>query len=139
MVGASVNWQDLPEPVRGEYPWPGKFINLTQDGGSSLRMHYLDEGKGEPLLMVHGNPTWSFYWRKLVADLGQDYRCIAPDHIGCGLSEKPGDWSYRLQDHIDNLSQLMWCQLQSMTMTTVQADAPVCTIRLLINANARLQ
>lgn len=107
MVGASVNWQDLPEPVRGEYPWPGKFINLTQDDGSSLRMHYLDEGKGEPLLMVHGNPTWSFYWRKLVAELGQDYRCIAPDHIGCGLSEKPGDWSYRLQDHIDNLSQLI--------------------------------
>jgi haloalkane dehalogenase len=70
-------------------------------------MHYLDEGKGQPLLFVHGNPTWSFYWRKLVTDLSKDYRCIAPDHIGCGLSEKPQNWSYRLNDHIDNLVYLI--------------------------------
>ena len=103
-----MEWQDLPKPVQGEYPWPGKFINLQLDDGRSLRMHYLDEGTGEPLLMVHGNPTWSFYWRKLVAGLSDNYRCIAVDHIGCGLSDKPGDdYSYRLEDHIENLSYLI--------------------------------
>ena len=60
---AEMRWKDLPEPVRGEYPWPGKFLDLNPENGQQLRMHYLDEGTGEPLLFVHGNPTWSFYWR----------------------------------------------------------------------------
>ena len=102
-----VQYNDLSPAVRAEYPWPGRYLNLTTDEGHQLRMHYLDEGKGEPLLMVHGNPTWSFYWRKLVEGLGDNYRCIVPDHIGCGLSDKPRDWSYRLSDHIDNLSYLI--------------------------------
>jgi haloalkane dehalogenase len=70
-------------------------------------MHYLDQGEGEPLLMVHGNPTWSFYWRTLVAPLSTEHRCIVPDHIGCGLSDKPQDWSYHLADHIQNLCELI--------------------------------
>jgi len=106
MVGA-VDWQDLPAAVRGEYPWRGRYLSIHRDDAAPMRLHYLDEGKGEPLLMVHGNPTWSFYWRKLVSGLSEDYRCIVPDHIGCGLSDKPGDFSYRLEDHIQNLSQLI--------------------------------
>lgn len=103
-----MDWKSLPEGVRAEYPWPGRFLNLQLDDGRQLRMHYLDEGKGEPLLFVHGNPTWSFYWRKLVGGLSDNYRCIAVDHIGCGLSDKPGkDYSYRLEDHIHNLSYLI--------------------------------
>ena len=102
---------DLPAAVRAHYPWPGRYLNIqgaeSLREGQSLRMHYLDEGCGEPLLMVHGNPTWSFYWRTLVSDLAEHYRCIVPDHIGCGLSEKPQDWSYRLEDHIENLSILI--------------------------------
>ena len=54
-------------------------------------MHYLDEGRGEPVVMLHGNPTWSFYYRELIGGLAPDYRGIAPDHIGCGLSDKPTD------------------------------------------------
>ena len=59
-------------------------------------MHYLDEGRGEPVVMLHGNPTWSFYYRNLVLALSSRYRAIVPDHIGCGLSDKPGDDALRL-------------------------------------------
>lgn len=72
-------------------------------------MHYVDEGSrdADPILMVHGNPTWSFYYRNLVSGLSDRYRAIAVDHIGCGMSDKPANWSYRLQDHIDNLASLV--------------------------------
>jgi haloalkane dehalogenase len=56
---------------------------------------------------VHGNPTWSFYWRGLVTGLRDEHRVVAPDHLGCGLSDKPQDWSYRLADHVENLSRLV--------------------------------
>ena len=110
-MSPNLQWNDLSNAVKAEYPWPGRYLNLagldTVKPGETMRLHYLDEGKGEPLLMVHGNPTWSFYWRNLVSKLSSDYRCIVPDHIGCGLSDKPQDWSYRLADHIENLSYLI--------------------------------
>jgi haloalkane dehalogenase len=72
-------------------------------------MHYVDEGPraGSTLLMVHGNPTWSFYFRSLISAFGTEHRVVAPDHIGCGLSDKPQAWSYRLADHIENLEALV--------------------------------
>ena len=74
-------------------------------------MHYLDEGPRDApvVLMVHGNPTWSFYYRNLVLALRDRYRCIVPDHIGCGLSDKPGDERYRytLSQRISDLGALM--------------------------------
>lgn len=70
-------------------------------------MHYLDEGVGRPVVMLHGNPTWSFYFRKLVSRLSKKYRCIVPDHIGCGYSDKPQNYPYRLQSHIDNCNYLL--------------------------------
>ncbi|MCB1630106.1 MAG: alpha/beta hydrolase, partial [Xanthomonadales bacterium] len=57
-------------------------------------MHYLDEGSGPPVVMVHGNPSWSFYYRRLVTALSPTNRCIVPDHIGMGMSDKPGDDRY---------------------------------------------
>ena len=81
------------------YPFKSNYFNC---GG--LKYHYLDEGKGFPVVMVHGNPTWSFYYRNLVKALRGSYRVIVPDHIGMGLSEKPGDDRYdftatrRMQD-----------------------------------------
>lgn len=72
-----------------------------------LKYHYLDEGAGPPLLFVHGNPTWSFYWRNLILGLREKYRCIAVDHIGCGLSDKPQDYRYTLSQHIANLKALI--------------------------------
>lgn len=87
---------------RSLYPFDSHEIRLAD-----LRYHYLDDGAGEPLLFVHGNPTWSFYWRNLVRGLQSDYRCVVPDHIGCGLSDKPQDYSYTLTQHIENLTQLV--------------------------------
>jgi haloalkane dehalogenase len=83
---------------------PGRDLDL---GG--LRYHYLDEGEGEPVLMVHGNPTWSFYYRALVAGLRGSYRTIVPDQIGCGLSDKPDDsrYNYTLERRIDDLEALV--------------------------------
>jgi pimeloyl-ACP methyl ester carboxylesterase len=74
-----------------------------------LRYHYIDEGQGDPIVMVHGNPTWSFYFRSLIDALRGDYRVIAPDHIGCGLSDKPPDerYSYRLAQRVDDLDALL--------------------------------
>jgi cis-3-alkyl-4-acyloxetan-2-one decarboxylase len=74
---------------REHYPFVGHF--LDRDG---IGLHYLDEGAGEAVVMVHGNPTWSFYYRKLVLGLRDQCRTIVPDHIGCGLSDKPDDAHY---------------------------------------------
>jgi cis-3-alkyl-4-acyloxetan-2-one decarboxylase len=86
------------------YPFEGRFLDR---GG--LRYHYLDEGQGETVVMVHGNPTWSFYYRDLVLALRDRYRCIVPDHIGCGLSDKPGDdrYTYTLKSRVDDLEALI--------------------------------
>jgi haloalkane dehalogenase len=74
-----------------------------------LRYHYLDEGAGEPVVMLHGNPTWSFYYRTLVRGLRDRCRVIVPDHIGCGLSDKPGDdrYDYTLARRVDDLEALL--------------------------------
>ena len=87
-----------------EYPFESHALDL--DG---QRYHYIDEGAGagETLLMVHGNPTWSFAWRNLVKDLSADYRVLAVDHIGCGFSDKPEHYPYRLDNHIDNLCRFV--------------------------------
>jgi len=81
--------------------------------------HYLDEGQGPVLLMVHGNPTWSFYWRNLIQPLKKNYRVIAVDHIGCGLSDKPpvSEYSYRLAQRIADLSHFIEkLDLQKITL-----------------------
>lgn len=69
------------------------------------RMHYIDAGQGSPVVMVHGNPNWSYYYRNLVTALKDRHRCLVPDHIGCGLSDKPADraYSYRLAQRIADL------------------------------------
>ncbi len=86
------------------YPFSGRTLDL--DG---LRYHYLDEGQGPAVLMVHGNPTWSFYYRDLVQALAPTHRCIVPDHIGCGFSDKPGDdrYTYTLDRRVADLTALI--------------------------------
>jgi len=96
-----------------EYPFTSRWFEA--DGHVQ---HYLDEGQGPVLLMVHGNPTWSFAWRRLVKNLSQDYRVVAIDHLGCGFSEKPQDRSvYNLEGHIQRLSALVrLLSLQQITL-----------------------
>ncbi len=90
------------EPFRDLYRFESRFIELGPH-----RMHYLDEGQGETLLMLHGNPTWSFYYRNLIKGCRSQFRCVVPDHIGCGLSDKPQEYNYTLSQHIDNLAVLV--------------------------------
>jgi pimeloyl-ACP methyl ester carboxylesterase len=75
------------------------------------RMHYLDEGPRDapPVLMLHGNPTWSFYYRNLVIALRGQFRCIVPDHLGCGMSDKPNDseYDYRLKSRVEDVAALI--------------------------------
>lgn len=87
---------------RDMYPFQAHYFDLPMG-----RMHYVDEGQGPPLLMVHGNPSWSFGYRQLIAQLSSRYRCIAPDHIGFGLSDKPASWSYRPEEQARNLAALI--------------------------------
>ncbi len=104
-----------------EYPFASNF--LTVDGG---RMHYVDEGEGHPILMVHGQPTWSFMYRKLVRALSPRYRCIAVDHIGFGLSDKPPDWSYTPARHAANLHALVDALgLESLTLVVHDWGGPI--------------
>ena len=86
------------------YPFTGHHHDL---GG--VRCHYLDEGHGDPVVMLHGNSTWSFYYRNLVLALRDTRRCIVPDHIGCGRSDKPplADYPYTLERRIDDLEALL--------------------------------
>ena len=86
------------------YPFDSHYAIL--DG---RRYHYIDEGDGPVLLMSHGNPTWSFYWRNMIQALKLHYRVIAVDHIGCGLSDKPSssDYSYRLSQRVADLNQFI--------------------------------
>jgi haloalkane dehalogenase len=91
---------------RSLYPFTSRFH--VRNG---LNLHYIDEGNpdAEPLVMVHGNPTWSFYYRNLIKQFRPAFRTIAVDHIGCGLSDKPGDeaYDYRLSSRIDDLESLL--------------------------------
>jgi cis-3-alkyl-4-acyloxetan-2-one decarboxylase len=89
---------------RALYPFTSHHLRL--DGHS---LHYLDEGPRDApcVLLLHGNPTWSFYWRELVRGLRGSFRVVAPDHLGCGLSDKPQSWPYRLSGHVDNVERLV--------------------------------
>lgn len=92
------------ERLKDIYSFKNNFYDL--DG---LKYNYVDEGSGEPLLMLHGNPTWSIYYRNLIDYFKKDYRCIAPDHIGCGFSDKPepADYEYTFFQRVLDLEKLV--------------------------------
>lgn len=98
----------MTAPEVGSWNALYQFRHRYHDRGG-LRYHYIDEGVGDPVVMVHGNPTWSFYFRTLINALKANHRCIAPDHIGCGLSDKPDDsrYAYTLQNRVDDLESLL--------------------------------
>lgn len=84
------------------FPFVSRFTTV---GGQ--RLHFLDEGDGPPVVMVHGNPNWVYYWRNLIPALSDRFRCLAIDHIGCGFSDKPDDqhYNYTLARRIDDFTQ----------------------------------
>jgi haloalkane dehalogenase len=106
---------------RSEYPFASRWLSL---GGT--RYHYLDEGAGRTILLVHGNPTWSFLWRHVVRDLRGEYRLVAPDHVGCGLSDKPRNATYSLPVHAAHLVQLIdRLKLQKFTLAVHDWGGPI--------------
>jgi cis-3-alkyl-4-acyloxetan-2-one decarboxylase len=95
----------IPEWLTKEYPFAPKSFQTP----AGARLSYLDEGprSDEAVLMLHGNPTWSFYYRNLVRALAPTTRCIAPDHVGMGLSEKPSNYAYTLAGRIADVEALV--------------------------------
>jgi cis-3-alkyl-4-acyloxetan-2-one decarboxylase len=93
------------EVDRSLYPFSAHLFDV----GNGVNLHYLDEGRGPPVVMLHGNPTWSFMYRQLVLCLRDRFRCIAPDHVGCGLSDKPDEsrYQYTLARRIADLTALL--------------------------------
>jgi pimeloyl-ACP methyl ester carboxylesterase len=83
-----------PTPPLRDYPFQSRHVHVC-----GHRMHYVDEGRGETIVLLHGNPTWSYLYRHVIAGLRDSYRCVAPDHLGFGLSDKPPQADYSMRAH----------------------------------------
>jgi haloalkane dehalogenase len=103
------------------YPFESRFVDI--DGA---RVHYVDEGNGPPLLLLHGNPTWSFLYRQLIEGLRDRFRCIAPDHPGFGLSRPAPGYRFRPAEHADVLEKLiLQLDLKGVTMMVQDWGGPI--------------
>jgi haloalkane dehalogenase len=117
------------------YPFAPKY--LEQDG---LRMHYVDEGSGDPILLLHGEPTWSFLYRKLIALLSRGARVIAPDYFGFGRSDKPveRDW-YSYDRHYGSIERLVeGLELRALTVVVHDWGGPI-GLRLAVERPERVR
>lgn len=113
---AEARFQGLPG-----YPFEPHYFDLTGnlDG---LRLHYLDEGDGDPILLLHGEPTWSYLYRKMIPLLAENHRVVAPDYVGFGRSDKPTDRDWYTYDrHVDSMMQLIE-ELDLTDVTVVVQD-----------------
>jgi len=90
------------ETFDGTWPFEARFFE-----GAGFRQHYVDEGSGEPIVCLHGEPTWGYLYRNMIAPLAAHNRVIVPDHMGFGKSETPLDRTYTLQTHTENLAALI--------------------------------
>ena len=106
---------------RQMYPFASRY-HETPEG----RMHYVDEGSGKPILFVHGTPSWSFEWRHAIVGLRERARCIAPDHLGFGLSDKPMDAAYKPEDHARRLLAFVRAlDLRDITLVVHDFGGPI--------------
>lgn len=113
--------QDASWVDRAAYPFEPRYFEI--DGA---RMHYVDEGQGEPIVMLHGTPTWSFLYRDVIKTLAPHYRCIVPDHLGFGLSDKPERGAYHPKDHAQRLQALIeHLQLRDLTLVVHDFGGPI--------------
>jgi haloalkane dehalogenase len=113
---ASPDWLD-----RAAYPFTSRWLDLP-----SGRLHYIDEGHGRPVVMVHGTPDWSFLWRHLVKRLAPRYRCVAVDNLGFGLSDRPpGSW-YLPENQAANLKTVIErLELRDVTLVLHDFGGPI--------------
>jgi len=106
---------------RDAYPFRSRWLELP-DG----KIHYVDEGTGEAMLFVHGTPSWSFEWRAVIAALAPGRRCIAPDHLGFGLSDKPAHAPLRPEDHARRLELFVRAlDLRDLTLVVHDFGGPI--------------
>jgi haloalkane dehalogenase len=108
----------VPETL---YPFESHYAEVA-----GTRVHYVDEGSGSPLLLLHGNPTWSFLYRDIIIGLRDRYRCIAPDHPGFGLSRAAPGYAYTAAEHAGVLEQLvLGLGLSGVTMMVHDWGGPI--------------
>jgi pimeloyl-ACP methyl ester carboxylesterase len=110
------NWLD-----KQEYPFDAHFFEVNNQ-----KMHYIDEGQGETILFVHGTPSWSFDFRHIIKKLMPEYRCIAIDHIGFGLSDKPEKYDYTTLNHSKTLEKfILYKKLDNITLVVHDFGGPI--------------
>ncbi len=104
------------ETFDGTWPFAARYCTAA-----GFRQHYIDEGAGRPVILLHGQPTWGYIYRRFVPPLAATHRVIVPDHMGFGKSETPADRVYTLRTHVDNLTALIE-QLGLRDITLVMQD-----------------
>lgn len=85
-------------------------------------MHHVDQGSGRPVVLLHGEPTWGYLWRQFISPLAREHRVLVPDHMGFGKSETTSDRNYLLEEHVDNLENLLVDELDLRDITLVLHD-----------------
>lgn len=123
------NWLD-----KSEYPFSPNYFNIN-----SHRLHYVDEGQGDIVLFVHGTPSWSFDYRNVIKRLSLRFRCIAIDHMGFGLSDKPEHYDYSTQNHSATLEQfVLQNDLRNITLVVHDFGGPIA-LNVAINHPERIK
>ena len=106
---------------KSAYPFTSNYFDIN-----GHKLHYIEEGQGEIILFVHGTPSWSFEYRNIIKELSSNYRCIAIDHIGFGLSDKPEDYDYSTQNHSTTLEHfVLEKQLEKFTLVVHDFGGPI--------------
>lgn len=110
------------ETFAGSFPFVPHYYNTN-----GFDMHFVDDGRGEPVVLVHGDPTWGYLYRNFIPALSQHHRCIVPDHMGMGKSgANSALYPYRLEHHIDNLEALLLhLDVQNITLVLHDWGGPV--------------
>jgi len=109
------------ETFGGTFPFKPHYLTVN-----GVRLHYVDEGSGEPIVMLHGNPTWSYLYRNFIPPLSKTHRCLAPDYMGFGRSDKPLDKPYTLRQHIENFTAFaLGLDLREATLVMQDWGGPI--------------
>jgi cis-3-alkyl-4-acyloxetan-2-one decarboxylase len=109
------------ENFDGTWPFAARLTDVA-----GFRQHYVDEGTGRPLLLLHGQPTWGYIYRKFIPALAATHRVIVPDHMGFGKSETPPDREYTLRTHVENLTALIDAlDLRDITLVMQDWGGPI--------------
>jgi cis-3-alkyl-4-acyloxetan-2-one decarboxylase len=111
------------ETFEGTWPFAPQFSEAA-----GFRQHYVDEGSGRPVLLLHGQPTWGYIYRRFIPALAARYRVVVPDHMGFGKSETPPDREYTLRTHVGNLTALIDAlDLRDITLVMQDWGGPIGT------------